>query len=135
MLNPRNSHLTTFLATGDALTLVLVTLYGFASHELLGSAGLRMLSTFGPLLLSWFLVAPHLRVFDLHRASQPRELWRPFWAMVLAGPLAAFLRGMILDAPIIPVFVIVLGGTAALALLAWRVLFLLILRRKKTHHG
>jgi hypothetical protein len=131
MKNSRISRLTLWLIAGDVLTLGLVTLYGFASHEMLNSAGWRLLSTFGPLLLGWFLVSPHLQAFDLQRAAQPGELWRPFWAMVLAGPLAAFLRGMILDTPIMPVFVIVLGGTAALALLAWRTLFLVILLRKR----
>jgi hypothetical protein len=135
MLNPRNTRLTVFLVAGDTLVLALVTLYGFASHELLSSAGWRMLSTFLPLLLGWFLVSPHLEAFDLQRAAQPGELWRPFWAMVLAGPLAAFLRGIILGAPIIPVFVIVLGGAAALALLIWRALFLAVLLKKRINHG
>ena len=135
MLNSRSTLLFILLVTGDAVVLALVTLYGFASHDLLGSAGWRLLSTFGPLLLSWFLVSPHLRVFDLQRVAQPRQLWRPFWAMVLAGPLAAFLRGLILDAPIIPLFVIVLGGISALALLAWRALFLVILLRQRINNG
>jgi hypothetical protein len=135
MLNSRSTRLIIFLSAGDLVTLALVTLYGFASHDLLGSTGWRLMSTFGPLLLSWFLVSPHLGAFDLQRAAQPRELWRPFWAMVLAGPLAAFLRGLILDAPIIPVFVIVLGGISALALLAWRALFLVILRRQRKNNG
>ena len=124
-----------FLVAGDVLVLGLVTMYGFASHDLLGTAGWRLLSTFGPLLISWFFVSPHLLVFDLDRAAQPGQLWRPFWAMVLAGPLAAFLRGMLLNAPIIPLFVIVLGGTAAIALLVWRALFLIFLRRKIGHNG
>jgi hypothetical protein len=135
MLNPRPTLLLIVVAAGDTVTLALVTLYGFASHDLLGSPGSRLLSTFGPLLLSWLLVSPHLGAFDLQRAAQPSELWRPFWAMVLAGPLAAFLRGLILDAPIIPVFVIVLGGISALALLAWRSLFLLILRKQRNNYG
>lgn len=123
------------LVAGDSLVLGLVTTYGFASHDMLGTAGWRMFSTFGPLLLSWFLISPHLLVFDLDRTAQPGQLWRPFWAMVLAGPLAAFLRGMLLNAPIIPLFVIVLGGTAAIALLIWRTLFLIFLRRKFIHNG
>jgi hypothetical protein len=135
MLNSRSTLLLIFVTVGDAVTLALVTLYGFASHDLLGSTSLRLLSTFGPLLLSWFLVSPHLGVFDLQRAARPRELWRPFWAMILAGPLAAFLRGLVLDAPIIPVFVIVLGGISAIALLVWRALFLVILHRQRINHG
>lgn len=123
------------LIAGDVLVLGLVTLYGFASHDLLGTAASRLLSTYGPLLVSWFLVSPHFLVFDLDRATQPSQLWRPFWAMVLAGPLAAFLRGIILNAPILPLFVIVLGGIAAIGLLIWRALFLIFLRRKNVHYG
>lgn len=135
MNNARFPRMNIFLIAGDVLVLGLVTMYGFASHDSLGTAGWRLLSTFAPLLISWFLISPHLLVFDLDRAAQLSQLWRPFWAMVLAGPLAAFLRGMMLSAPIIPLFVIVLGGTAAIALLIWRALFLMFLRRKNIHNG
>jgi hypothetical protein len=118
-----------FLLLGDTVVLALVTIYGFASHELLSSAGLRMLTTFLPLLIAWILVAPHLQAFDMERAGQTRHLWRPFWAMVLAAPLAAWLRGLWLGTPIIPVFVAVVGGISALALLVWRGLYLVLRRR------
>jgi hypothetical protein len=111
------------LIAGDVLVLLLVTVFGFATHGELGSAGLRILTTFVPLVVAWALVAPHLRAFDLERISQPIQLWRPFWAMVLAAPWAAWMRGVLLNAPIIPVFVVVLGGICALALLVWRLLF------------
>ena len=109
------------LVTGDVLVLLLVTIFGFATHGELGTAGLRMLTTFVPLVVSWGLVAPHLGVFDLEKSSRPGQLWRPFWAMVLAGPWAAWLRGALLNAPILPIFVVVLGGICALAMLSWRV--------------
>lgn len=111
------------LIAGDGLVLLLVTVFGFATHGELSSAGPRMLTTFVPLAVAWALVAPHLGVFDLEKSSQPGQLWRPFWAMVLAGPWAAWMRGALLNAPIIPVFVVVLGGICALALLVWRFLF------------
>jgi Protein of unknown function (DUF3054) len=111
------------LIAGDVLVLLLVTVFGFATHGELGSAGLRMLTTFVPLVVAWALVAPHLGAFDLERISQPSQLWRPFWAMVLAAPWAAWLRGALLNAPVLPVFVVVLGGVCALALLVWRFLY------------
>lgn len=121
---------------GDVLTLALVTLLGFATHDTLQSAGWRLLTTFLPLLAAWLLVAPHLGVFDPERLADPRQLWRPFWAMVLAGPLAAWLRGVWLNAPIIPIFVVVLGGLTALALLTWRAVYLWLSgRRKQLAHG
>lgn len=89
-----------------------------------------MLSTFLPLLAAWFLLAPYLGVFDLTRASDVRQVWRPFWAMILAAPLAAWMRGVWLDAPILWLFVVILGGFSALGLLAWRLLFALVVARK-----
>jgi len=111
------------LLIGDMVTLLLVTLFGFARHGTMGIAGARMLTTFVPLVIAWLLVAPHLRVFQDAVSRDWKELWRPFWAMVLAAPLAAWLRGVWLDAPILPIFVMVLGGVSALALLAWRALY------------
>lgn len=111
------------LVAGDILVLLLVTIFGFATHGELGSAGLRMLTTFVPLVVAWVLVAPHLGVFDLEKSSQAGQLWRPFWAMVLAGPLAAWLRGTLLNTPIVPIFVVVLGGICAIALFLWRLLY------------
>lgn len=118
------------LILGDILVLAAITVFGFASHGTAGSAGLRMLSTFLPLLAAWFLLAPYLGVFDLTRASDVRQVWRPFWAMILAAPLAAWMRGVWLDAPILWLFVVILGGFSALGLLAWRLLFALVVARK-----
>jgi hypothetical protein len=107
------------LLAGDIITLALVTWVGFGFHSE-GQAWLRMGTTFGPLVVSWLLVAPHLGAFDLRRAAEGRQLWRPFWAMVLGAPFAAWLRGVLLGTPIQTIFVVVLGGVSALALLAWR---------------
>jgi hypothetical protein len=118
------------LVAGDILVLLLVTIFGFATHGEFGSAGLRMLTTFVPLVVAWALVAPHLGAFDLEKSSQVGQLWRPFWAMVLAGPLAAWLRGTLLNTPIVPIFVVVLGGICAIALLVWRFLYWAIIVRR-----
>lgn len=115
---------------GDILVLGLVTLFGFASHDELGSAGTRMMTTFVPLVFAWGLISPWLGVFRAEIMDNPRQLWRPFWAMVLAGPMAAWIRGAWLQRPIVPVFVVVLGGVSALALLAWRTIFWLIISRR-----
>jgi Protein of unknown function (DUF3054) len=135
MFKTRFTQLHILLAAGDILVLSLVTLYGFASHNQLGTAGMRMLTTWIPLLVSWFLIAPLLQVFDLRRAALPRELWRPFWAMVLAAPWAVFIRAAMLNSAINPIFVVILGGVAALALLVWRALFLWIVLRNRGVYG
>ena len=126
----RDSRLLGVLA-GDMLTLALVTLAGFARHDELGTAGFRMLTTFIPLVVAWLLVAPHLGAFDLQRLSDPRQLWRPFWAMVLGAPFAGWLRGVMLNSPVLPLFVVILGGVCALALLAWRSVFWLVFARRR----
>lgn len=124
-----------YLIIGDTLTLAIVTVIGFASHGTAGTAGSRMLTTFIPLLVAWLLVAPHLKVYDPEIALDVRQLWRPFWAMVLAGPMAAWLRGVLLNSPILPVFVVILGGVSALAILAWRGLYWLLMTRMKRFNG
>jgi hypothetical protein len=123
------------LVVGDIVTLIIVTIIGFASHGTAGSAGIRMLTTFIPLAVAWFLIAPHLKVYEGNVANDWRQLWRPFWSMVLAAPMAGWMRGMILDAPILPLFVIILGGVSALGMLVWRGLFVIIVGRLKTENG
>lgn len=117
------------LIIGDIITFLLVTLIGFASHGTLETAGNRMFTTFVPLLLSWVLIAPHLRVYDHQVVINYRQLWRPFWAMVLAAPMAAWVRGLILSSSILPLFVVILGGVSAIAILIWRGLHLLVAQR------
>lgn len=119
------------LICGDVVTFGLVTLFGFSSHQTLGTAGARMWTTFIPLLLGWGLIAPFLGVYDPARAADWRQLWRPFWAMVLAGPMVGWLRGVWLDQLIVPLFVVILGGISALAILAWRSAFWLISSKMK----
>jgi hypothetical protein len=118
------------LLAGDVIVLVVVTAVGFANHHTLESAGLRMFSTLVPLVIAWFMVAPFLGAYDLERAADLRQLWRPFWAMVLAGPMAALLRGFWLNSPILPIFVVVLGGISALSILGWRLIVALLASRR-----
>jgi ABC-type xylose transport system permease subunit len=124
----------TLLYSGDALVLVIVTVIGFATHGELATAGLRMLTTYVPLALAWALIAPWLGLYNQTMIHDPRQLWRPVWAWILAAPLAGWLRGFWLDVPIIPIFVLALGGFTALAMLVWRGVYLL-LRREEVAHG
>ena len=119
------------LLAGDLLALALVTAYGFASHNELTSAGWRMFTTFLPLLGAWLMAAIPLGALDMERTADPRQLWRPFWAMILAGPMAAWLRGAWLGMPIQPVFVLVVGGVSALVMLVWRIVFWMISARSR----
>lgn len=126
-----NNNRRFILICGDILVFGLVTLFGFSSHQTVGTVGARMLTTFIPLLVGWGLIAPFLGVYDPAKAEDWRQLWRPFWAMVLAGPMVGWLRGVWLDQVILPIFVVVLGGVSALAILAWRFAFWLVSSRMK----
>jgi hypothetical protein len=120
------------LILGDLLAIALVTLIGFATH---GEAELsflpRMAALFFPLSISWFLLAPSLRLFQGETISNPKQLWRPALAMIFAAPLAAVLRGFILSAPIIPIFAAVLAGTSALGMAIWRLIWYMFVRHKE----
>jgi len=125
------------LILGDILTLLIVTLIGFATHgETSISFFPRMLITFIPLIVAWFLIAPWFRLFD-SAPPQPSPnsknlgrvtVGRVGLAMLFAGPLAVVLRGLILNAPIIPIFAVVLSATSALGMIIWRTLYFLLKR-------
>jgi len=123
------------LIAGDIITLAIVTVIGFASHGTADTAGSQMLTTFIPLVVAWFLIAPFLQVYDNQISREGRQLWRPLWAMILASPMAAWLRGLMLSSPILPVFVIILGGVSAVAILVWRGIFWLVATRMKRING
>jgi hypothetical protein len=117
------------LILGDILTIALVTIIGFASH---GEAGLtflpRIAAAFFPLLISWFLLAPALGLFWPEIVYDLKQLWRPAVTGVFAGSFAAVLRGFILNAPVIPIFAVVLGTTTAIGMVIWRGLYYLLQR-------
>jgi hypothetical protein len=123
---------TSILILGDIITLALITLIGFANHNELRLFPInRMLATFLPLLAGWFLISPWLGLFKVEITSNPRQLWRPALAMLLAAPLAGLLRALMLNSVVIPLFVLVLGGSAVLGMLIWRTLWWVVLVRVK----
>ena len=118
------------LIAGDIFAILLVTIVGFATH---GEAGLsflpRMAAAFFPLTIAWFLLAPFLRLFETETTSDAKQLWRPVLVMIFAGPFAAVLRGFLLNAPVIPIFAVVLSATSALGMLIWRGVYLFLNRK------
>jgi hypothetical protein len=120
------------LLLGDVTMIAVVTIFGFATHGRLDSGGNRMLTTFLPVLAAWLCVGPFFMVYDSGVARQLRALWRPWYAMIIAAPLAGWLRGVWLDQPVIPVFIFVLGGFSSLAVLAWRVVYYFFITRRST---
>ena len=121
------------LILGDILAIALVTFIGFATHDETGAFFLpRMAVVFFPLILSWFLLAPALGLFQEQTIRDPKQLWLPVVAMVFAAPFAAVLRGLILNAPVIPIFAVVLSATSAFGMLVWRGIYLFLNRRNMT---
>ena len=122
---------TIILGTGDIVALGIVTIIGFASHGELADAGTRIFATFFPLVFAWIFTAWSGHVLDIHSASQIRQIWKPVWAVCLAVPLAALLRACILDfRPIPPVFVLVLMAVGIVAILVWRILFIIFFKER-----
>jgi len=126
------------LILGDTLAIAIVTVIGFATHGEVGagspSASIilpRMLAAFIPLTLGWFLLVPWLGLFQPEITSNLKQLWRPVFAMLFVGPFAVTLRGLILNAAIIPVFAVVLTATSAFGMLVWRGIYFLLNRKER----
>jgi hypothetical protein len=118
------------LLAGDVLAIAIVTLIGFATHKEADFSFLpRMAVVFFPLAVSWFLLAPWVGLFQHEVTSNPGQLWRPAFVMIFAASLTVIVRGLILGAPIIPVFAAVLGATSALGISIWRSLYFLLNRK------
>lgn len=97
---------------------------GFATHGETGLAFLpRMGAVFVPMVIAWFILAPWFGLFQPEITSDPKQLWRPALGMLFTTPLAATLRGFILNAPILPIFVLVLITTFAFGIVIWRGLY------------
>jgi asparagine N-glycosylation enzyme membrane subunit Stt3 len=117
------------LILGDATCLAFVTVLGFATHqEVEAIASTRFLATYLPLLAAWCAAAAGLAAFDLDRAADPRQLWRPAVAVVVATPIAAVLRSAWLGTPPVAVFIVVLAGVSLIGIGVWRGSYCLLRR-------
>lgn len=119
------------LIPGDILAIAIVTVIGFATHGETDLSFLpRMLAAFIPLTVAWFLLSPWFGLFQQEITSTPKQLWRPVLVMLLAAPFGVVLRGLILNAPIIPIFAVVLSATSAFGMLVWRGIYFLLNHNK-----
>ena len=118
------------LIIGDLLAIGLVTYIGFATHGEADVAFLpRMAAAFLPLTISWFLFASFVGLLQGQTVPHARQLGRVALTAFFAAPLAAVLRGFILNAPVIPIFAVVLALVSALGMVLWRALHILLIRR------
>lgn len=119
------------LYAGDILGIAIITLIGFATHGETDQSFLpRMGALFFPLMIAWFLISPWLGLFQLEITLSPKQLWRPALAVMFAAPLAAVLRGLILNTSIIPIFVVVLTATSAFGMFVWRGIYFFLNRHR-----
>ncbi len=123
------------LHVGDIIVIALVTIIGFASHGSLDTAGLRLLTTFVPLLVAWYSISPFLGVFHSDVVADWHKLWKPGLAMIYAAPFAAWLRAIILDTTTSWIFILVLATVSAAGIILWRGLYWFISCRGKIQHG
>jgi hypothetical protein len=109
------------LVLGDVIAVAIMTYIGFASH---GEGNIsflpRMGTTFFPVLICWFLIAPWFGLLNEEVTSNPKLLWRVLLVMLFAAPLASILRSAFLHSAALPIFTLILGITNGLALLIWR---------------
>jgi hypothetical protein len=119
-----------FLIAGDVLAIAIVTVIGFATHGEVGTSFLpRMSAIFFPLTIAWLVLSPIFGLFQPEIIRSPKQLWRPAFAMFFAAPFAVVIRGLILNAPIIPIFAVVLSATSAFGMFVWRGIYFLLDRR------
>lgn len=120
------------LILGDITAFAILTVIGFATHDETDLSFLpRMAAVFFPALLGWFLLAPWFGLFDPSVISIPKNLLRIPLAMLFAAPFAVILRGALLNAPALPLFALIFGGSNALGMMVWRWLYIFIDRRNK----
>lgn len=117
------------LILGDIFTIAILTIIGFATHDEAAVSFIpRMGTTFFPLLIGWFLIAPWFDLFDDQVVSNPKLIWRSVLAMFFVAPMAIILRAAWLHSAAIPLFALILGSTNALGMLVWRGIYLLLAR-------
>lgn len=120
-----------FLIIGDVLAIAIVTIIGFVTH---GEGNLsflpRFLAAFVPIIIAWLLLSPWFGLFQLDVVSNAKQLWRGPLVMIFAGPMAVVLRGLILNAAIIPIFAVVFSLTSAFGIVVWRAVYYFLLNRQ-----
>lgn len=117
------------LLLGDFLTLTLVTVLGFVTHDRTDAGLMRFLASLLPFGLGWLLSAGALHLLHPQQVQQRPSLRNLLWAALLAAPFAGWLRAFWLQTTVIPIFVLVLFATNALGLILWRFAFWLWLCR------
>jgi hypothetical protein len=131
-MTTRNRSNTLLLIAGDLAIFVVFVLVGRETHAA-GDPNLiiNVLPTLLPFVLIWFLVAIPMGVLrpDVYRVVQLTTI-RTLAAWIIAGPIAIYVRALLLSRTAIPwQFVAVTIGLNAVLLLTWHMFFAWWLRR------
>lgn len=120
------------LILGDIITFAIVTFIGFISHGESDSSYLpRFFAALIPLLVSWFLLITWFGLLNQEIISQTKNLYLIPMAMLFVIPLAATIRGFILNSPIQPSFIIAFYATNTIGILIWRFIYIFITKKIK----
>ncbi len=118
-----------FLLAGDLLTILLVTLVGISSHN--GQLSFYRIAVNGlPLIIAWLVTAPWFGAYTPEMVTTANKIPQYLLAVIICTPLAAVIRGAILNTPVQTSFVLVLALTTAVGIGLWRGIWLFLNRRK-----
>jgi hypothetical protein len=127
---PKANKLQPILLIGDAIAILAVIFVGLRFHQSEEMLASRLVINFLPFLLAWLLAANTL---GLLRPPRPTT-WIGFGQLLLAAiftaPLGAVLRGLALNRPILPVFVLVMLLALSIGLLIWRAIYISFVARR-----
>lgn len=131
-MTTRSRSNTLILMAGDLAIFVVFVLVGRETHAA-GDLNLiiNVLPTLLPFVLIWFLVAIPMGVLrpNVYRVV-PLAIIRTLAAWIIAGPIAIYVRALLLSRTAIPwQFVVVTMGLNAVLLLTWHMSFAWWLRR------
>lgn len=123
------------LVAGDSLALFLFVFLGQREHETLAESRplLGALLQTAVFLAPWLLAGAWLGAFPRdNRLNAAAFLSRSLNAWLVAAPLALLLRAFLLGRAVIPtLFLLVTLGLGGIALIGWRLLFLVWQRRTR----
>lgn len=119
------------LIIGDIVIIAIVTVIGFVTHDEFALQFLpRMAAMFFPLVAAWLVLALWVGLFEAQTGFKRQLLWQIPLAVIFAVPLAFIVRGLILSGmPVVPIVAVVFIAITAIALIIWRYVHFLFLKK------
>ncbi len=125
---------TLILAAGDLIALLIFVVIGQADHSTLNQSNpiLGALPNLLALATPWLIIAFLLQAYPRKAMRLPQFMGRSALAWLIAAPLGLLLRAVLQNRGGIPTpFLIVTLLVGGLMLLGWRLIFWLVVMRKK----